>query len=142
MRTMRHVRCRPKSRTRADAAYNIGNAWLKAQQPQKAIQSYVDGLKLNPDDQEAKYNLSAALRMLQQQQQQQQQQKNQQNKQQKDKQNKDQQNQQNQQQQQNKDKQQQQQQRTRSRISSNSVSRSSSRTGRSRRRMLNAYLTC
>ena len=92
-------------RTRADAAYNIGNAWLKAQQPQKAIQSYVDGLKLDPDDQEAKYNLSAALRMLQQQQQQQQQQKNQQNKQQKDKQNKDQ---QNQQQQQDKDKQQQQ----------------------------------
>jgi tetratricopeptide (TPR) repeat protein len=98
-----------ETRTRADAAYNIGNAWLKAQQPQKAIQSYVDGLKLDPDDQEAKYNLSAALRMLQQQQQQQQQ-KNQQNKQQKDKQNKDQkQDQQNQQQQQNKDKQQQQQ---------------------------------
>jgi Ca-activated chloride channel homolog len=96
-------------RTRADAAYNTGNAWLKAQQPQKAIQAYVDGLKLDPDDQEAKYNLSAALRMLQQQQQQQQQQqKNQQNKQQnKDKQNKDQQ--QNQQQQQTKDKQQQQQ---------------------------------
>ena len=51
-------------------------------------------LKLNPDDQEAKYNLSAALRMLQQQQQQQQKQKNQQNKD-KNKQNKDQQNQQN-----------------------------------------------
>jgi Ca-activated chloride channel homolog len=95
------------ARTRSNAAYNIGNAWMKAQQPQKAIQSYVDGLKLNPDDQEAKYNLSAALRLLQQQQQQQQQQ-NQQNKQNKDKQNKDQQNQQNQQQ--NKDQQKQQQQ--------------------------------
>jgi Ca-activated chloride channel homolog len=95
------------AQTRSNAAYNIGNAWMKAQQPQKAIQSYVDGLKLNPDDQEAKYNLSAALRMLQQQQQQQQQ--NQQNKQNKDKQNKDQQNQQNQQQQ-NKDQQKQQQQ--------------------------------
>ena len=79
----RQVTTEPK--TRANAAYNIGNAWMKAQQPQKAIQSYVDGLKLNPDDQEAKYNLSAALRMLQQQQQQQ----KQQNKQNKDKQNKD-----------------------------------------------------
>ncbi|MBK7259119.1 MAG: tetratricopeptide repeat protein [Ignavibacteriae bacterium] len=94
-----------ESQTRANASYNIGNAWMKAQQPQKAIQAYVDGLKLNPDDQEAKYNLSAALRMLQQQQQQQQQQ----NKQNKDKQqNKDKHNQQ--QQQQNKDQQDQQKQ--------------------------------
>jgi len=91
--------------TRADASYNIGNAHLKAQDPQKAIQSYVEGLKLNPDDQEAKYNLSQALRMLQQQQQQQQQQqKNQnQNKQQDNKQDK-------QQQQQNQEQQDQQQQ--------------------------------
>ena len=96
------------AQTRADASYNIGNAHLKAQDPQKAIQSYVDGLKLNPDDQEAKYNLSQALRMLQQQQQQQQQQqKNQnQNKQQDNKQDK-------QQQQQNQEQQDQQQQQQR-----------------------------
>ena len=101
-------------RTRADASYNIGNAYLKAQDPQKAIKSYVDGLKLDPDDLEAKYNLSAALRMLQQQQQQQQQdkqQKSQQNKQDKQdqQQNQDQQDQQKQQQQ----RQQQQQQQNR-----------------------------
>jgi tetratricopeptide (TPR) repeat protein len=60
-------------RTKADASYNIGNAHLKSQDPQKAIQAYIDGLKLDPDDLEAKYNLSQALRMLQQQQQQQQQ---------------------------------------------------------------------
>lgn len=94
-------------RTRADASYNIGNAWLKAQDPQKAIASYVDGLKLDPDDMEAKYNLSQALRMLQQQQQQQNQQNQQ--KQQKDK-NKDQQQQQNPQDQQDKQDQQKQQQ--------------------------------
>lgn len=94
-------------RTRADAAYNIGNAHLKAQDPQKAIQSYVEGLKLDPDDLEAKYNLSQALRMLQQQQQQQQQNKQQKNQQ--DKQNK--QDQQQNQQQQNQDQQKQQQQR-------------------------------
>jgi len=93
-------------RTRADAAYNIGNAYLKAQDPQKAIESYVQGLKLDPDDLEAKYNLSQALRMLQQQQQQQQQ-----NKQQKNQQNKQDKQDQQQNQQQNQDQQKQQQQR-------------------------------
>lgn len=96
-------------RTRADASYNIGNAYLKAQDPQKAIKSYVDGLKLDPDDLEAKYNLSAALRMLQQQQEQQQQNKQQKNQQKKqDKQDQEQNQQQNQDQQ---DQQKQQQQR-------------------------------
>ncbi len=93
-------------RTRADASYNIGNAYLKAQDPQKAIQAYVDGLKLDPDDLESKYNLSHALRLLQQQQQQNQQQ----NKQQDNKKNKQQQQDQQQQNQDQKDKEQQQQQ--------------------------------
>jgi tetratricopeptide (TPR) repeat protein len=59
-------------RTRADAYYNMGNSHLKAQQYQDAVKSYVDALKLNPADMEAKYNLSYALEMLKQQQQQQQ----------------------------------------------------------------------
>jgi Ca-activated chloride channel family protein len=102
-------------RTRADASYNIGNSYLKAQDLQKAIQAYVDGLKIDPDDLEAKYNLSQALRMLQQQQQQQQQNKQQKNQQknQQDKQDQQKQQQQNQQQDQDKQRQQQQQQRDR-----------------------------
>ena len=54
--------------------YNIGNSFLKEQKYQDAVQSYIEALKLNPDDEDAKYNLSYALEMLKQQQQQQQQQ--------------------------------------------------------------------
>jgi len=71
--------------TKANGYYNIGNSFLSQQQYQQAIQAYVEGLKLKPDDADAKYNLSYALNMLKQQEQQQQQQKqnkdkNQQNK--------------------------------------------------------------
>ncbi len=100
----------PKTaRVRADAYYNIGNALLKGQDYQSAIKAYIEALKLNPDDAEAKHNLSYALRMLQQQQQQQQQQ-NKNDKQQQDKKQDQQQQQQNQQQQNQQQKQQQQQQ--------------------------------
>jgi Ca-activated chloride channel family protein len=58
--------------TRAKAHYNIGNSHLRQQKYQEAIHSYVESLKLSPDDYDAKYNLSYALRMLRQQQQQQQ----------------------------------------------------------------------
>lgn len=88
--------------TRAYAHYNIGNALLQGEKYQEAVNAYVESLKINPRDEETKYNLSYALeRMRQQQKQQQQQQKNQQdkNKQDKNKQ-QDQQKQQNQQQQQ------------------------------------------
>ena len=97
------------ARVRADAYYNIGNALLKGQDYQSAIKAYIEALKRNPEDAEAKHNLSYALRMLQQQQQQQKQNKNdkqQQNK----KQDQQQQQPQNQQQQNQKQQQQQQQQ--------------------------------
>jgi len=72
------------AQTKANGYYNIGNSFLSQQQYQQAIQAYVEGLKLKPDDADAKYNLSYALDMLKQQEQQQQQQqnkdKNQQNK--------------------------------------------------------------
>jgi tetratricopeptide (TPR) repeat protein len=64
---------------KASAYYNIGNSLVKEQKYDDAVNAYVESLKLRPEDQDTKYNLSYALKMLQQQkqQQQQQQQKNQ-----------------------------------------------------------------
>jgi tetratricopeptide (TPR) repeat protein len=59
--------------TKAFALYNIGNSRFEEQQYQEAIASYIESLKLNPADQDAKHNLSLALKRLEQQQQQQQQ---------------------------------------------------------------------
>ncbi len=64
--------------TKESAYYNIGNTQMAAQQYGDAIRSYVEALKIDPKDEEAKYNLSYALEKLRQQQQQQKQ--NQQNK--------------------------------------------------------------
>jgi Ca-activated chloride channel homolog len=61
--------------TKAEAYYNMGNAFMKGQKYQEAAKSYIESLKLNPNDQDTKYNLSYALEKLKQQQQQQQQQK-------------------------------------------------------------------
>lgn len=44
--------------------YNIGNSLLKAQKIEESIEEYKKSLKLNPGDQEAKYNLSYALELL------------------------------------------------------------------------------
>jgi len=66
--------------TKAYAHYNIGNSLLREQKYQEAVKSYVDALKLNPDDAEAKYNLSYALEKLKRQQQPPEQNKNKQDK--------------------------------------------------------------
>jgi Ca-activated chloride channel homolog len=58
------------SETKAYAHYNKGNSFLKAGQYQEAVNSYINALKLNPRDEDAKYNLSYALEKLRQQQQQ------------------------------------------------------------------------
>jgi tetratricopeptide (TPR) repeat protein len=74
--------------TQSKAYYNMGNSFLQAglsdkENPQameyfkNAIASYQNSLRINPKDEDAKYNLSYAKKMLQQQQQQQQQQQNQ-----------------------------------------------------------------
>ena len=61
--------------------YNIGNSYFEGKQYQESINSYKRALKLNPNDEDAKYNLSYAARMMKEQQkQQQQQQKNDKNK--------------------------------------------------------------
>ena len=49
---------------KARVHYNIGNSLLKSQKIEESIQEYKKSLKLNPDDQEAKYNLSYALELL------------------------------------------------------------------------------
>ncbi len=56
--------------TRAGAYYNMGNAFMKGQHYQEAAKSYIESLKLNPYDQDTKYNLSYALEKMKQQQQQ------------------------------------------------------------------------
>jgi tetratricopeptide (TPR) repeat protein len=46
------------------AHYNIGNALFKQDKLQESIQSYIRALDLNPDDQDAKYNLELARAKL------------------------------------------------------------------------------
>ncbi len=67
--------------TKEAAYYNIGNTQMAKQEYGDAVRSYVEALKLDPTDEQAKYNLSYALAKLREQQQQQ----NQQNKDQKNK---------------------------------------------------------
>lgn len=66
--------------TRADAYFNMGDAFMKGQHYQEAVKSYIESLKINPHDQDTKYNLSYALAKMREQQQQQQQNKNEKNK--------------------------------------------------------------
>ncbi len=61
---------------KAKAYHNIGNSLLKTEKYQESIDAYKNALKLNPNDQETKYNLSYALNMLKQQKEQKQQNKN------------------------------------------------------------------
>lgn len=52
----------------ADANYNLGNVMLAGQKIQEAIDSYKQALRINPEDQQAKFNLAYAQKLLQQQQ--------------------------------------------------------------------------
>jgi Ca-activated chloride channel homolog len=49
---------------KAKIFHNIGNSLLKSQKIKESIGAYKEALKLNPNDQETKYNLSYALEML------------------------------------------------------------------------------
>lgn len=53
--------------------YNLGNAYMAKEEYTDAIKAYKKALKLNPEDDDARYNLSYALRQQKQQQKQQQQ---------------------------------------------------------------------
>ena len=58
--------------------YNIGNSYMAQQKYEDAVKAYKQTLRNNPNDMDAKYNLSYAEQMLKKQQQQQQQQQKQQ----------------------------------------------------------------
>ncbi len=110
-------------KVQAQLHHNVGNVHLEQKNYQEGINDYKRSLKLNPDDEETRYNLAYAEEMLKKQQQQQKQPQNKQNKNDKDKnkdqqqkqQDKDKQDQQKQNQQQNQQKQQQQQEKQMSR---------------------------
>lgn len=51
---------------RAEAFYNLGNAQFKQQKYKEALESYKQSLRLNPTDQEAKYNYAYTKRLLDQ----------------------------------------------------------------------------
>lgn len=48
----------------ADANYNAGTAQLQAENLKKSVERYVDALRINPNDIEAKQNLSEVLKQL------------------------------------------------------------------------------
>lgn len=56
-----------------NSLYNIGNNFFNAQDLQNAIEAYKQALLIDPEDQEAKYNLELALQQQEQQEQEQQQ---------------------------------------------------------------------
>lgn len=57
---------------KAAAYHNLGNSLLKAEKYDESVEAYKQSLRLNPADEDTRYNLSYAMRKLQQQQQQQQ----------------------------------------------------------------------
>jgi Ca-activated chloride channel family protein len=95
-------------KTEAAAMHNLGNTLLQNKKYEESIEAYKQSLKINPADEDTRYNLAYAQAMLKQQQQQQQQQQQNQDKNNKDK--KDQQKQQQQKQEQQKQEQAQQKQ--------------------------------
>jgi hypothetical protein len=62
---------------KAKIFHNLGNTFLKSQKLQESIGAYKEALKINPNDLETKYNLSYALKQMQNQQNNQQNQQNQ-----------------------------------------------------------------
>jgi tetratricopeptide (TPR) repeat protein len=61
------------SHLKAQALHNLGNGLLKDQKLPESISAYKEALKLNPTDEDTKYNLEYAKALLKRQQQQQQQ---------------------------------------------------------------------
>jgi len=65
---------------RAKLLHNLGNVMLRGEQYQEAVKAYQQSLRLNPDDEDTRYNLAYALEKLREQQNKDQQNKDQQNK--------------------------------------------------------------
>jgi Ca-activated chloride channel family protein len=62
----------------SESIYNLGNSYFQGQKYSEAISAYIEALKRNPNDDDAKYNLELARRMMKQAQQKQEQQNQQQ----------------------------------------------------------------
>ncbi len=67
---------------RAEALHNMGNTYFKMQKLQESLDAYKKALKLNPADEDTRYNYALVKKLLEQQQQQQQDQKDKQDQQQ------------------------------------------------------------
>jgi tetratricopeptide (TPR) repeat protein len=76
---------------KSKAFHNLGNSYLQTRKLEKSVDAYKNALKLNPKDEDTRYNLAYAQKLMQRQQQQQQQNKDNKNNQDKNEQNKDQQ---------------------------------------------------
>lgn len=57
--------------TKAESFYNLGNTLMKQQKYQESIEAYKQSLRLNPKDEDARYNLAYAKQKLEQQKQEQ-----------------------------------------------------------------------
>jgi tetratricopeptide (TPR) repeat protein len=55
----------------AQVFHNLGNIGMKSQEYQKSVEAYKQSLRLNPGDEDTRYNLALAQKLLQDQQQQQ-----------------------------------------------------------------------
>jgi Ca-activated chloride channel homolog len=64
------------SKQLASVYHNLGNALMKEKAYEQSVEAYKKALKLNPEAEDSRYNLSYAYKMLKKQQQQQQQQQN------------------------------------------------------------------
>ncbi len=58
----------PEKNQQSAANYNIGNTYLEEKKYKEAVEAYKEALRKNPQDEQAKYNLSYALEMLKNQQ--------------------------------------------------------------------------
>jgi tetratricopeptide (TPR) repeat protein len=77
----------PDKLLKAHAYHNMGNCYLSAKKYQESVDAYKNSLRLNPTDEDTRYNLAYALKKLKKEQQQQQQKKDQDQKNDKDKKN-------------------------------------------------------
>ncbi len=58
----------PSDADRADLFYNLGNSQFMQQKYQEALESYKSSMRVNPDDQDAKYNYAYTKKLLEDQQ--------------------------------------------------------------------------
>ncbi|MFR9513070.1 MAG: tetratricopeptide repeat protein [Rikenellaceae bacterium] len=54
----------PTDADRADLFYNLGNSQFMQQKYKEALESYKSSIRINPDDQEAKYNYAYTKKLL------------------------------------------------------------------------------